>query len=69
MPRVCSREGCGNKLLRKNGGADYRRHFCSSQCKNADKREKMQARRTRAAGGKCPTCGRKPLLAACHRPK
>lgn len=42
MPRVCAREGCGKRLVRKDGTPDYHRHFCSSECKNADKREGMQ---------------------------
>jgi hypothetical protein len=65
MPRICGREGCGNRLSRSDGTPDYRRHFCSSQCKNADKREKMQSRRARLRTEKCPTCGRKPNQDGC----
>jgi endogenous inhibitor of DNA gyrase (YacG/DUF329 family) len=58
MPRVCSREGCGQRLVRDGGAPDYHRHFCSASCKNSDKREKMQAKRARLKQGKCPLCGR-----------
>jgi hypothetical protein len=43
MPRVCARESCGRRLVRKDGTPDYHRHFCGSECKNADKRERIQA--------------------------
>ena len=60
MPRICSREGCGRPLLKKDRTPDYRRHFCTGTCKNADKRERMRAKRALAANGRCPTCGRGP---------
>lgn len=59
MPRVCAREGCGKRLIRKNGTPDYHRHFCSSECKNTDKRERIQAKRQQAKAGSCPLCGHK----------
>jgi hypothetical protein len=60
MPRVCAREGCGKRLVRKDGTPDYRRHFCARECKNADKRERMQEKRQQAKAGSCPLCGHKP---------
>ncbi len=60
MPRVCSREGCGQPLLRKDGTPDFHRHFCGTACKNADKREKIQAKRAQTRKGKCSLCGRRP---------
>lgn len=72
MPRVCSREGCCRRLVGKDGSADYRRHFCSPECKNADKREKMQAKRKQVKDGRCPLCGHKRVndssdgLVPCH---
>lgn len=59
MPRVCNREGCGRPLVKKDGSPDLRRHFCGRDCKNVDKRERMQAQRAKFSGGKCPRCGRK----------
>lgn len=59
MPRVCAREGCGKRLIRKDGTPDYRRHFCETGCKNADKRERMQAKRQQAQTSSCPLCGHK----------
>jgi len=58
MPRVCNRERCGRRLLRRDGSNDFRSHFCSPGCKNADAKEKKQALRARFAGKKCPYCGR-----------
>ena len=60
MPRVCARQGCGKELLTENGNSDYRRHFCGSECKNADKRERMRMKRAKLKTERCPTCGRKP---------
>jgi len=57
MSRVCAREGCGERLVRKDGTPDYHRHFCGSECKNADKRERIQAKRGQAKAGRCPLCG------------
>jgi endogenous inhibitor of DNA gyrase (YacG/DUF329 family) len=59
MPRVCARENCGKRLVRKDGTPDYHRHFCGSHCKNADKRERMQEKRQHAKAGPCPLCGSK----------
>jgi endogenous inhibitor of DNA gyrase (YacG/DUF329 family) len=50
MPRVCAREGCGKRLIRKEGSPDYHRHFCGPECKNADKRERMQEKRQQPQG-------------------
>ena len=44
MPTVCARECCGRQQIRKDGLPDYHRHFCGSDCKNADKQEPMQAK-------------------------
>lgn len=57
MPRVCARENCGRRLVRKDGTPDYRRHFCGTKCKNEDKRERIQAKRNKAKEGGCPLCG------------
>jgi hypothetical protein len=57
MPRVCAREACGRRLVRKDGTPDYHRHFCGPDCKNADKRERIQAKRQQAKAGSCPLCG------------
>jgi endogenous inhibitor of DNA gyrase (YacG/DUF329 family) len=57
MARVCAREGCGTRLVRRDGTPDYRRHFCSAVCKNMDKRERMQSRRVKAKNNRCPLCG------------
>jgi endogenous inhibitor of DNA gyrase (YacG/DUF329 family) len=59
MPRICAREDCGRRLLRKNGAPDYHRHFCGTECKNADERERMQANRNQVKRGKCPLCGQR----------
>ena len=59
--RVCNREGCGKKIVSKEGLPDYRRHFCSSDCLRLDKRERVRARRVRLKNGSCPYCGRKAV--------
>jgi len=59
MPRVCIREGCGVRLVKKNGRPDFRRRFCSREHKNADKLERIQLFRANARGQKCPKCGRR----------
>jgi endogenous inhibitor of DNA gyrase (YacG/DUF329 family) len=58
--RVCTR-GCGTRLVKPNGETDYKRRFCSSKCKLADLREKMQTKRAKVI---CPSCGRKASLGA-----
>jgi hypothetical protein len=62
MPRVCNREGCGRRIVSKDGTPDYRKHFCGSACLRIDKRERLQAKRTRLEGRRCSHCGRKPVL-------
>ncbi len=57
--RVCSRAGCGKLLVGPDGRLTYHRHFCTADCKKADKRERQRARRQRLAGAKCSYCGRK----------
>ena len=57
--RVCIRAGCGNLLIGNDERPIYSRSFCSSDCRQADKRERMQEKRRRARVGKCPHCGRK----------
>jgi endogenous inhibitor of DNA gyrase (YacG/DUF329 family) len=56
--RVCNRAGCGKPLLTHSGRPDYRRHFCGRGCRLADQSERLRLRRARAAGRKCPVCGR-----------
>jgi hypothetical protein len=51
MPRFCMR-GCGNQV---NG----KQKFCGKECRNQDKRERMQEKRQNARKSQsCPTCGR-----------
>ena len=59
MPRVCNREGCGGRILEKNGSPSYDRHFCSSNCRREDKRERVAEMRRKARIGRCGLCGRK----------
>jgi hypothetical protein len=64
MPRVCNQEGCGQRLVAKDGSSDYRRHFCGPECLRIDKRERMQSSRRRLKNGRCRRCGRKAALDA-----
>lgn len=59
MPRVCSREGCGSPIVGKDGRPSYDRHFCSSNCRREDKRERVAEMRRKARIGRCRLCGRK----------
>jgi hypothetical protein len=63
MPRICNREGCGKRIVAKDGSPNYRKHFCGSACLKIDKRERLQAKRLRLASQRCSHCGRKPMLA------
>jgi len=63
MARICNREGCGKRIVAKDGSPDYRKHFCGSACLKIDKRERLEAKRTRLTGKRCSVCGRKPVLA------
>jgi hypothetical protein len=63
MPRICNREACGKRILTKDGRPDYRKHFCGSLCLKIDKRERLEAKRTRLRGKRCSVCGRKPVVA------
>jgi hypothetical protein len=45
MGRVCSRAGCGTILLTPNGSTDWKKRFCSKECKTLDLREKMRDKR------------------------
>jgi hypothetical protein len=56
--RVCNRAGCGQLIVGKDRSPRYDRNFCSSQCRRADKRERMQEKRRKAKSGTCPNCGR-----------
>lgn len=56
--RYCNH--CKAPLLTKRGTPDYRKHFCGRDCKNADAKEKMAARRMHVHGRKCSKCGRRP---------
>lgn len=62
MLRTCNRAGCGQLLTTKTGAPDFRKHFCSRECKNEDSKEKKASRRKRLPGRKCPPCGRKAHL-------
>lgn len=62
--RICNRNGCGRLLTTKTGAPDFRRHFCSRECKNADSKDRMVARRNSIHGRKCRLCGRAPRLTA-----
>ena len=59
MPRVCNREGCGKRIIGKGGMPTYNRHFCSSNCRREDKRERVAEIRRKARIGRCGSCGRK----------
>ena len=63
MARVCNREGCGKRIVSKDGSPDYRKHFCGPACLKIDKRERLQAKRVRLGNQRCSHCGRKPMLA------
>jgi hypothetical protein len=43
--RVCARANCGTLLLKPDGSTDYKKRFCSKECKTADLREKMRDKR------------------------
>lgn len=60
MPRVCNREGCGARIVGKDGSPDYRKHFCGPACLRADKRERLLAKRQRLKTRRCPQCGHGP---------
>jgi hypothetical protein len=57
--RFCNR--CKTPLLTKTGAPDFRRHFCSRECKNEDSKDRKAARRKNLPGKKCPLCGRKAV--------
>jgi len=59
MPRTCVRKGCSVELLKRDGSPDFRKIFCSDECKKAERLEKLRVKRAAAAKGKCPTCGRR----------
>jgi len=63
MPRVCNREGCGNRIVANDGSPDYRKHFCGPACLKIDKRERLQEKRSRLENRRCSHCGRKPMPA------
>jgi endogenous inhibitor of DNA gyrase (YacG/DUF329 family) len=63
MARICNREGCGKRIVARDGSPDYRKHFCGAACLKIDKRERLQAKRVRLEGRRCPHCGRKSVLA------
>ena len=57
MARVCNREGCGRRIVAKDGSPDYRKHFCGPACLKIDKRERLQAKRVRLGNQRCPIVG------------
>ncbi len=59
MPRVCNREGCGKRVVGKDGKPNYDHHFCSVECRAEDKREHIAEVRRKARIGRCRFCGRK----------
>lgn len=59
--RVCNRRGCGKPILDKAGRPVFNRNFCGAECRQADKRERLQDRRQRARTGRCAACGRKAV--------
>src|SRR6185437_16110607 len=63
MPRICNREGCGRRIVARDGSTDYRKHFCGPACLKIDKRERLQAKRLRLENCRCSHCGRKPMPA------
>ena len=56
--RVCSRAFCGTLLVKPDGSTDWKKRFCSAECKRADLKEKMAGKRNRIIGKRCPLCGR-----------
>jgi replicative DNA helicase len=56
-PRDGSLNARPNKFSLKDT-ADYRRHFCSTECRGIDKEEKLQVRRAQIKTGRCPMCHR-----------
>lgn len=63
VPRICNREGCGKRIVAKDGSPDYRKHFCGAVCFRIDKRERLQAKRAGLENRRCPHCGRRPTVA------
>ena len=61
MPRVCNRQGCGRRIVGKDGRPRYDRHFCGADCLREDKRERLAEMRRKARMGTCRTCGRKAV--------
>jgi len=59
MPRVCNLEGCGKRIVWKDGRSRYDRNFCSADCRREDKRERVAEMRRKARTGRCGLCGRK----------
>lgn len=59
MARGCLILSCNKPLLTKNGAPDFRRRFCSTQCKNLDRKEAQEARRKVIKGKRCRLCGHK----------
>jgi len=59
MPIVCNREGCGKRVVGKDGRPRYDRNFCGADCRREDKRERVAEMRRKARIGRCGVCGRK----------
>jgi PHP family Zn ribbon phosphoesterase len=56
-------EGCGRRIVAKDGRPDFRKHFCGPACLKINKRERLQAKRLRLENRRCSHCGRKPVRA------
>jgi len=57
MARFCV-SGCGKELTLDDGSTDYARQFCSKQCRDKDKSQRLKdQRRKLKAKVNCPTCG------------
>jgi hypothetical protein len=63
MARFCI-AGCGTELKTEDDRTDYQRQFCSDECRNEDKRQKIRDQRARMRTKKrCTTCTQ-PILDA-----
>jgi hypothetical protein len=63
MARHCI-SGCGTELKKEDGATDYESLFCSKDCRNEDKRQKVRDQRAAMKKKKrCSACTQ-PILPA-----
>jgi len=61
MARFCI-AGCGKELKKEDGRTDYGRQFCSEQCRNKDKSQKLRELRAHMkTKTRCTSCTQ-PIL-------